>query len=81
METPKCSVHKVEMAHRQGVSKKTNRPYDFWACPEKDKEGNYCDQTWRPPSRQDLQHEETMKALREIWKKLDDLESFFVKEK
>jgi hypothetical protein len=34
----------VELVHRQGVSKKTNKPYDFWGCPEKT-DGKFCEYT------------------------------------
>ena len=40
-----CPKHNSELVHRQGVSKKTGKPYDFWACSQKD--GNaYCDYTY-----------------------------------
>lgn len=37
-----CSVHKVPMVYRSGVSKKTNKPYAFWSCPEKLPNGDWC---------------------------------------
>lgn len=40
-----CPHHKVKLVHRQGVSKKTGNPYDFWGCPKMD-DGKYCDYTW-----------------------------------
>ena len=42
-----CPHHKVKLVHRQGVSKKTGKPYDFWACPEME-DGKYCGYTWNP---------------------------------
>lgn len=36
-----CPTHKVAFLHRQGTSK-AGKPYDFWACPEKNADGSYC---------------------------------------
>lgn len=36
-----CSVHKVESAWKTGTSKKTGKPYAFWACPVKEND-TYC---------------------------------------
>ena len=40
-----CPKHNSELVHRQGVSKKTGKPYDFWACSQKDGQ-NFCDYTY-----------------------------------
>jgi hypothetical protein len=37
----------VELVHRRGISKKTGRPYDFWACPEKT-DGKFCEYIENP---------------------------------
>ena len=56
----------------KGISSKSGKPYsEFWACEKR------CGFTWRPPSRQDKQHEETMEALRKIYKEIDDLRKEF----
>lgn len=39
---PLCEIHKVPLVHKQGISKKTGRPYDFWSCPERNPDGSYC---------------------------------------
>lgn len=41
---PLCRYHDVEMRWVPGgISKKTNKPYrGFWACPEKDTNGDFC---------------------------------------
>lgn len=36
-----CTDHKVACNWKEGVSK-AGKAYAFWACPEKDSEGNYC---------------------------------------
>lgn len=36
-----CVDHKVSCVWKEGVSK-AGKGYAFWACPEKDSEGNYC---------------------------------------
>lgn len=38
----KCSIHGTELVLREGVSKKTNEPYSFLACPEKNADGSFC---------------------------------------
>ena len=39
-----CPIHKLELVHREGVSKKNGNPYDFWACPSKE-QGQFCQYT------------------------------------
>lgn len=39
---PVCGIHGKPMVHRVGISKSTNKPYDFWACTEKFANGDYC---------------------------------------
>lgn len=39
-----CPIHSLELEHRQGVSKKTGKDYDFWACPNKEG-GQFCSYT------------------------------------
>lgn len=41
---PICSVHNVEMNWRPpGQSRSTGKPYPgFWACPQKNPDGSYC---------------------------------------
>lgn len=42
-----CPKHNTALTHKQGISKKTGKPYDFWGCPTKD--GNqFCDYTENP---------------------------------
>lgn len=36
-----CSLHKTKSEWKTGTSKTTNKPYAFWACPNKDN-GEYC---------------------------------------
>ena len=79
-----CPTHKVDLVHRQGVSKKTGNNYDFWACPQKEN-GGFCKYTFtdrRPESapqspKIDLgatqQHEEIMTALRTIFSEIKKL--------
>lgn len=45
--TDVCPVHLVAWAHKTGVAKTSGKPYDFWACSEKDADGKFCKQ--RPP--------------------------------
>jgi len=56
MTTKTCPQHKVELVNRKGVSKKTGKPYDFWACPEKQGD-TYCPYTENEngPSRKSLE--------------------------
>lgn len=44
-----CPVHGVPFVHRVGERKDTGKPFDFWACPEKNEDGSWCDQ--KPPRR------------------------------
>lgn len=37
-----CQTHKVEAVLKEGISKKTNKPYSFDACPERTADGGYC---------------------------------------
>jgi hypothetical protein len=37
-----CPVHGTPLVWKSGISKKTNKPYGFWACQERDADGNYC---------------------------------------
>jgi hypothetical protein len=39
---PKCSIHGIDMVWRAGISKKTGKPYGFWACSQKLANGDYC---------------------------------------
>ena len=41
---PTCPVDVKHgaMQWRSGVSKKTNKPYGFWSCGQKDSQGNWC---------------------------------------
>ena len=60
-----------------GISKKTNKPYnEFWACANRD-----CGWTWKKPTQQQLEgekrHEEIMNAMRELYKKIADMEKEF----
>ena len=36
-----CSLHEVQSVWKEGVSKKTNKPYAFWGCDIKT-DGKYC---------------------------------------
>ena len=70
MPPSSCPVCHNPMKNVKGISKKTNRPYDFWSC------SGYpnCDYTWRQPTRQDIQHEETLEAMRKIYEKLNEMD-------
>ncbi|SRR5258708_6144231 len=39
---PTCGIHGVPMVWREGVSKSTGKPYAFYACPEKNANGTFC---------------------------------------
>lgn len=56
MTTRSCPQHKCELVHRSGTSKKTGKPYDFYACPQKQGD-NYCPYTENEngPSRKALE--------------------------
>ena len=69
----KCSECGKPMTERKGA--KDGKPYHFWGCsgyPE-------CKNTWRPPGQGQQNHEEMMKALRAIWKELEDHRKEFQK--
>src|SRR5262245_42517030 len=36
-----CTAHDVQCVWKEGTSK-AGKDYAFWACPEKDSEGNFC---------------------------------------
>jgi hypothetical protein len=36
-----CNVHKVEFVHKTGL-KTDGSAYDFWSCPMKNADGNWC---------------------------------------
>lgn len=40
-----CPQHNIELVNRKGISKKTGKPYDFWACTTKT-DDKYCDYTY-----------------------------------
>ena len=68
-----CEVCQAPLKHLTGVSKKNGKPYDFYSCSAYPN----CNYTWRPPSKESLRHEEVMKALRELWLKIDKMEKEF----
>src|SRR3990167_10912281 len=37
-----CPVHNVSLVWKSGISKTTNKPFAFWACPEKLSDGSFC---------------------------------------
>lgn len=37
-----CPVHNVKLVYKSGISKKDNKPYAFWGCPEKLADGAFC---------------------------------------
>jgi hypothetical protein len=39
---PTCPVHGATTVWKEGVSKKTGKPYAFWGCTEKNADGSYC---------------------------------------
>jgi hypothetical protein len=41
---PVCPVHGCAMVWREGVSKKSHKPYAFWSCPSKNADGSFCDE-------------------------------------
>ncbi len=41
-DAPWCPTHNLPMTLRQGVSKKTGRPYRFYSCTEKLADGTWC---------------------------------------
>lgn len=41
-EAPICQQHNAPMTWREGVSKKTGKPYAFWACATKNPDGSFC---------------------------------------
>lgn len=41
MKVQYCVTHNIEAVLKEGVSKKTNKPYSFYACPERIN-GEYC---------------------------------------
>lgn len=41
-DAPVCGIHKVPMTWKTGTSKTTGKPYAFWACGQRDEEGNFC---------------------------------------
>ena len=43
-----CPDHGVPFEHRTGTSKKSGQPYDFWACPEKDANDDFCKRRPKP---------------------------------
>lgn len=75
-----CPNHGIELTNRKGVSNKTGKPYDFWACTHKEN-GIFCDYTYNPvkggatsslvrsPERQNLE----AKVLASLSAKLDTL--------
>lgn len=62
----KCPIHNVELIERRGISNKTNRPYHFWSCSQKDENGNWCKYTEREPSGAEQRHKELKEALKII---------------
>lgn len=68
---PKCEKRLIEL---KGFSEKTNRDYHFWTCIDKE-----CSFTWNPSPKSELYHEEVMNGLREIYKRLEAIETFFLK--
>ena len=68
-----CPQHKVDLLHREGTSKKTGKPYDFWACPEKQGD-NYCPYTENEngPSRKSLESQ----VLTNLAVRLDKMAEF-----
>lgn len=37
-----CKIHNTPMIWKTGFSKKSNKPYAFWACPTKNPDGSFC---------------------------------------
>lgn len=37
-----CPLHNTYFVLRQGISKTTNKPYSFYACPGKNPDGSFC---------------------------------------
>lgn len=66
----KCEKCGAKLVERKGISQRNNKPFHFWGC------SNYptCDYTWRPPSKENKNHEEEMEALRKIYAKLNEMD-------
>jgi len=41
-DVPICGEHNVPMVWKQGVGRASGKPYAFWACPQKNNDGSYC---------------------------------------
>jgi hypothetical protein len=37
-----CGIHGTPMVFKEGVSKKTGKPYAFWGCDTKNADGSFC---------------------------------------
>ena len=37
-----CGIHGSPMVFKEGVSKKSGKPYAFWACDTKNADGSFC---------------------------------------
>jgi hypothetical protein len=46
-QAPICEIHKTPMTWKTGVSKKTNKPYAFFACNQRNVDGSFCN--YHPP--------------------------------
>jgi hypothetical protein len=46
---PVCGIHGVTMVWKEGISKKTNAPYAFYSCPERNADGSFC--RYQPPKK------------------------------
>lgn len=42
-----CPTHGLRAQLREGVSKKTGKPYKFWSCNGREDDGSFC--RWKPP--------------------------------
>jgi hypothetical protein len=41
-DVPICGEHHVPMTWKTGVGRASGKPYAFWACPQKNADGTYC---------------------------------------
>jgi hypothetical protein len=41
-QNPTCPRHGATTKWLEGVSKKTGKPYSFWSCSAKNKDGSWC---------------------------------------
>jgi len=63
---PKCGKKLEYFA----IPTKEGRVWKFWGCPDR----KNCGYIWRPPTKQELRHQELMNALKQIYAKLNLIE-------